>query len=156
MSKEFQDGVDELLECSVCLEQFKEPKMLNCQHSFCFEPCLKNMVETTMIRRNSGRMREQKYIQCAICRKRSVVQDLNNFSDNLYLKKLLEIRKNRAHKTMAMNTFFRIKNESLGKYITAFDAPEEEGNYEYQTFSPKSCGQSWKEGAGLPNDHFTL
>ena len=43
MVTKFQAEVDKLLECSVCLEEFKQPKMLKCQHSFCFNPCLKNM-----------------------------------------------------------------------------------------------------------------
>lgn len=31
------------LTCSVCLEYFKDPKTLTCQHSFCNE-CLKRML----------------------------------------------------------------------------------------------------------------
>ena len=94
MARKFQEDVDKLLECSVCLDQIKQPKMLNCQHSFCFEPCLKGLVKTRMVNQQ-----EQKYIQCAMCRKRSDIQDLKNLSDNLYLKNLLEIRKNRENGT---------------------------------------------------------
>ena len=37
-------AIEELLECTICLEQFKNPKMLPCQHTFC-ENCLQNLVE---------------------------------------------------------------------------------------------------------------
>ena len=93
MAKRFQEDVDKLLECSICLGQIKQPKMLKCQHSFCFEPCLKRLVKTRMVNQE-----EQKYIKCPICRKRcDVNEDLNNLEDNLSLKTLLEIRKNREN-----------------------------------------------------------
>ena len=33
-------ALQNILECSICLDEFKQPKMLPCQHSFC-EECLK-------------------------------------------------------------------------------------------------------------------
>ena len=32
------------LECTICLETIKEPKMLTCQHTYCRE-CLENLVK---------------------------------------------------------------------------------------------------------------
>ena len=79
--------VDKLLECPICLEQLKQPKMLKCQHTFCFDPCLQKMAK--MIRK------KKKYqIECAICREKCAVEELSDFADNLYVKNLLEIRNN--------------------------------------------------------------
>ena len=35
----------QLLECSICLEEYRIPKMLPCQHTFCMDDCLKNLVD---------------------------------------------------------------------------------------------------------------
>ena len=79
--------VDKLLECPICLEQLKRPKMLKCQHTFCFDPCLQKMAKIIA--------RKKKYqLECAICREKCAVEELSDFADNLYLKNLLEIRNN--------------------------------------------------------------
>ena len=70
LQTKFQDEIDKLLECSVCLDQFKKPKMLKCQHSFCLDPCLRNMAK---------RIGENLIVECALCRKKWVAKDLNNF-----------------------------------------------------------------------------
>lgn len=33
----------DLLSCSICLETLIRPKALPCQHTFCYDPCLKNI-----------------------------------------------------------------------------------------------------------------
>lgn len=46
-SKGFFDDIKKEIECSLCEEQFseiKEPKILNCFHTFC-KPCLKNWLQ---------------------------------------------------------------------------------------------------------------
>ena len=88
MATKFQEEVDKLLECVICLEEIKQPKMLQCPHSFCFDPCLKNLAKE----RNSEFL--TKYaLECPICRKESFEDKLENLPDNLYLKNLTEIRK---------------------------------------------------------------
>ena len=84
-AKQLQDDLDKFLECSVCLEQIKQPKMLKCQHSFCLDPCLRNMVVTVY---ENGKRR----VKCALCRKNYVITSLDNIPDNLQMKNLLEIR----------------------------------------------------------------
>ena len=84
-AKRLQDDVDKLLECPVCLDQIKQPKMLRCQHSFCLDPCLRNMVVTVY---ENGKRR----VKCALCRKNYVITSLDNIPDNLQMKNLLEIR----------------------------------------------------------------
>ena len=89
MTTKFQEGVDKLLECPICFEQFNQPKVLKCQHSFCLEPCLKNMVKSNT--RASAKMKY--FVECPICRKKYSGDDLNKLPDNLSLKNLIELRK---------------------------------------------------------------
>ena len=90
MAEQLQKSLDELLECPVCLDQIKNPKMLPCQHSFCFHPCLKDIaIQQPGV--------DGKYIiTCPICRKMSSFKPSITLSlpDDLKLKNLLEIRKN--------------------------------------------------------------
>ncbi|XP_066272208.1 tripartite motif-containing protein 2-like [Branchiostoma lanceolatum] len=44
-SKAFSDITDEFLVCQVCLEDFKQPKMLPCLHTFC-QSCLEKLLAT--------------------------------------------------------------------------------------------------------------
>ena len=89
MATKFQEGVDKLLECPICFEQFNQPKVLKCQHSFCLQPCLKNMAKS-----NTRASAKRKYfVECAICRKKCSVDDLNNLPDNLSLKNFIDLRK---------------------------------------------------------------
>ena len=93
-AKQLQDDVDKLLECPICLDQIKQPKMLQCQHSFCLDPCLQNMVVTEY---RNGR----KKIKCAICDKSYVVNSLDAIPDNLQMKNLLlEVRQNHLNDGM--------------------------------------------------------
>ena len=77
------DSIAKLLECPICLEKFKSPRMLPCQHSFCIEPCLKGIVNLT-----------RKSVQCAICRKvHKMPQDgVDGFPKNLLLQDLLDVQ----------------------------------------------------------------
>nr|XP_026491584.1 RING finger protein nhl-1-like [Vanessa tameamea] len=74
-------GIKELVQCSLCLEVLSEPKMLPCQHTFCFT-CLKTYVSDLPV------------ISCPICRTRiqihgpSFVEDLPS---NLYIDTLLSM-----------------------------------------------------------------
>ena len=90
-AKQLQDDEDNLgynlWDCPVCLDQIKQPKMLRCQHSFCLDPCLQNMVEY-----GNGRKKIKKKIKCAICRKSYDVASLDTIPDNLQMKNLLEVR----------------------------------------------------------------
>ena len=92
MAEQLQKSLDELLECPVCLSQIKDPKMLPCQHSYCLDPCLKNIAGRPDNRQPGG---AGKYtITCPICRKISSFRHLSCLPDDLKLKNLLEIRKN--------------------------------------------------------------
>ena len=36
---------DQLLTCCVCLDRYRTPKLLPCQHSYCMEPCMEGLVD---------------------------------------------------------------------------------------------------------------
>ena len=71
------DSLGKELECAVCLEQYKEPKVLPCLHSFC-KKCLEGLLtkETKNVRtaRNEGRAQARRKkvpvwkINCPTCR----------------------------------------------------------------------------------------
>ena len=91
MATKFQEEVDKLLECVICLEEIKQPKMLQCPHSFCLDPCLKNLAVGNEI--NTIYLPGKRYsLVCPVCRKTSSVDDLNDLLDNYHLKSLIEIR----------------------------------------------------------------
>ena len=69
--------LDELLECSVCLEQLDQScKVLPCQHTFC-RRCLKEIVE------------RRKELRCPECRI-LVVEDVDDLPANILLVRILE------------------------------------------------------------------
>ena len=35
---------DQLLTCAICLDRYRNPKLLPCQHSFCMEPCMEGLI----------------------------------------------------------------------------------------------------------------
>ncbi|XP_066269299.1 tripartite motif-containing protein 3-like [Branchiostoma lanceolatum] len=56
-SNVISDLTDEFLVCRVCLEDFKQPKMLPCLHTFC-QPCLEKLLATEPVGR----------LDCPTCR----------------------------------------------------------------------------------------
>ena len=36
---------DQLLTCCICLDRYRTPKLLPCQHSYCMEPCMEGLVD---------------------------------------------------------------------------------------------------------------
>ena len=44
IAEEALKKIDSKLECSICLDNFKEPKLLPCFHIFCKSPCLEKLV----------------------------------------------------------------------------------------------------------------
>ena len=56
-TKEALKKLDAQLECSLCLDNFKEPKLLPCFHVFCKSPCLEKLVA-----------KDGRSLQCPTCR----------------------------------------------------------------------------------------
>ncbi|XP_045452242.1 RING finger protein nhl-1-like [Melitaea cinxia] len=74
-------GIKDLVQCSLCLEVLYNPKMLPCQHTFCFA-CLKSYVTDSSV------------ISCPICRTRIHIQGTNfieGLPSNLYIDTLLSM-----------------------------------------------------------------
>ena len=58
------DKLTKHLNCAICLERIKEPKVLKCQHTYC-RRCLEKLVE------KSGQC---VYVQCPECREKNEVR----------------------------------------------------------------------------------
>ena len=59
IAEEAVKKIDSKLECSICLDNFKQPKLLPCFHIFCKSPCLERLVVQD---------REGKSLHCPTCR----------------------------------------------------------------------------------------
>ncbi|CAG7785220.1 unnamed protein product [Allacma fusca] len=73
---------DQLLTCCVCLDRYRNPKLLPCQHSFCMEPCMEGLVD--YVRRQ---------VKCPECRAehRIPYQGVQAFPTNVTLQRFLEL-----------------------------------------------------------------
>ncbi|KRX40354.1 RING finger protein nhl-1 [Trichinella sp. T9] len=76
------EKIEELLTCAICLDRYKHPKVLPCQHSFCLEPCLDGLID--VIRRT---------VKCPECRIEHLVppDGARGFPTNYTLVGFLEI-----------------------------------------------------------------
>ncbi|CAG9562149.1 unnamed protein product [Danaus chrysippus] len=73
---------ESLLTCCVCLDRFRNPKLLPCQHSYCMEPCMDGLVD--YVRRQ---------VKCPECRAehRIPYQGVQGFPTNVTLQRFLEL-----------------------------------------------------------------
>ncbi|KAK7491975.1 hypothetical protein BaRGS_00016821 [Batillaria attramentaria] len=76
-------GVDNRLECNICLDLYVKPKLLPCSHTFC-EPCLEKLAARH--RRGMGSNQEQRF-PCPDCRATVVVpkNGVSGFNTNFYI-----------------------------------------------------------------------
>ncbi|RWS12585.1 nhl repeat-containing protein-like protein, partial [Dinothrombium tinctorium] len=74
--------LEQLLTCAICLDRFKNPKMLPCQHTFCGEPCMEGLVDYA-----------RRQIKCPECRAehRIPYQGIQTFPTNVTLMRFLEL-----------------------------------------------------------------
>ena len=79
------EGIEKILECPICLEQIKNPKMLPCQHSFCLKNCLENLVDGSSSTKNP-------VLICPLCREifDVPINGVSGFPNNYILQNLLE------------------------------------------------------------------
>ncbi|XP_044734626.1 RING finger protein nhl-1 [Chrysoperla carnea] len=73
---------EQLLTCAICLDRYRNPKLLPCQHSFCMEPCMDGLVD--YVRRQ---------VKCPECRAehRIPYQGVQAFPTNVTLKRFLDL-----------------------------------------------------------------
>ena len=73
---------DQLLTCCVCLDRYRNPKLLPCQHSYCMEPCMEGLVDYV-----------KRQVKCPECRAehRIPYNGIAGFPTNYTLQKFLEL-----------------------------------------------------------------
>ncbi|XP_055387476.1 RING finger protein nhl-1 isoform X2 [Condylostylus longicornis] len=73
---------EQLLTCCVCLDRYRNPKLLPCQHSFCMEPCMEGLTDYV-----------RKQVKCPECRAEHRVpyQGIQAFPTNVTLQRFLEL-----------------------------------------------------------------
>ena len=73
--------MSKITECSVCLERYniknRMPKILHCGHTFCKE-CL-----------YSTKQKSNNILECPICRKKELFEDIEDLSTNCVIYDLL-------------------------------------------------------------------
>jgi len=83
-SSSLQREVSEIVTCPICLEDFKDPRLLPCVHTFCFQ-CLQGLYED----KNPG-----DNVSCPVCRKKFQIPQggLNSLPLNFFLQNLIEAK----------------------------------------------------------------
>lgn len=73
---------DQLLTCCVCLDRYRTPKLLPCQHSYCMEPCMEGLVDYV-----------KRQVKCPECRAehRIPYNGIQGFPTNVTLTKFLDL-----------------------------------------------------------------
>jgi len=73
---------DQLLTCCVCLDRYRTPKMLPCQHNYCLEPCMEGLVDYV-----------KRQVKCPECRAehRIPYNGIEGFPTNVTLQRFLEL-----------------------------------------------------------------
>ncbi|XP_035208694.1 histone acetyltransferase KAT6B-like isoform X2 [Stegodyphus dumicola] len=76
--------LDQLLTCAICLDRYRNPKLLPCQHTFCMEPCLEGLIDYA-----------RRQIKCPECRAehRIPYQGIQQFPTNVTLMRFLELHR---------------------------------------------------------------
>ncbi|XP_050504396.1 RING finger protein nhl-1-like isoform X5 [Diabrotica virgifera virgifera] len=92
--------LEELVQCGICLEKMKEPRMLTCQHTFC-KSCLKNLVTAKNLVLKSGPSSkvtlssELKNAKCPVCQTeivlRNGLESLEELPKNFHIETLLKL-----------------------------------------------------------------
>ena len=77
--------LEQLLTCPICLDRFRNPKLLPCQHTFCGEPCMEGLVDYA-----------RRQIKCPECRAehRLPYQGVQTFPNNVTLTRFLDLHRN--------------------------------------------------------------
>ncbi|KAJ8044030.1 E3 ubiquitin-protein ligase TRIM56 [Holothuria leucospilota] len=81
-SSHLEDIDEKFCQCSICLQQYKEPKQLPCLHRYCSD-CLKQLIE-----RNQG----VTVISCPECRDEVTIptEGVDGFKTDFYMKNIIE------------------------------------------------------------------
>lgn len=83
------EQIKQRLTCPVCLDRYKQPKLLPCQHTFCLNPCLVNLVDNTTRR-----------IKCPECRMIHTIpiQGVQVYPNNITIMRFLDLDLSKVQK----------------------------------------------------------
>lgn len=105
--------IQQRLTCSVCLDKFKQPKLLPCQHTFCLTPCLANLVEP-----------QTRRIKCPECRTTHMIpiNGIGQFPNNITIMGFLDLDLTNVERSNTSNALDKCalclnKRENLIKCI---------------------------------------
>ena len=93
--------LDQELQCSICHEMFKDPRMLPCQHTFCLE-CLESVSKLT----------NGKAIDCSLCKRSHdlpIQEGAKGFPENMLMKSLLDMKNPSANAPPSHSELKKIK-----------------------------------------------
>ena len=73
------------IECPICQEPFRTPKMLACGHTLCLDPCLQLLAK------------DKDYVSCPECRETHVIPEggVERFPNNIVIIRLMDTEKNK-------------------------------------------------------------
>ena len=105
--QEYVEKIEEDLQCSMCLNVYNLPKELPCQHAFCKEPGMTQLVNE-----------EAKNIQCPICRQVHALplEGIEGFTSSLILQSILDTREEVSTKA-SLSIVFVPPDQSECKYL---------------------------------------
>jgi len=142
-----EDPLLEELSCSICLEIFNKPILLDCAHNICASH-LHEICET--------KTREGIVLPCPICRARCVRQSMDGFKVNLALANVIDIMKKRTSTDDAgVGAALALITEcitSLKVQILPHTGPKQEPGWYFhpQDLNEKNKGKfiyiGWKKG----------
>ncbi|XP_022653025.1 RING finger protein nhl-1-like isoform X3 [Varroa jacobsoni] len=83
MSSAWQQ-LEQLLTCAICMDRFKNPKLLPCQHTYCGDPCMEGLVDYA-----------RRQIKCPECRAehRIPYNGIQTLPTNVTLMRFLELHR---------------------------------------------------------------
>lgn len=103
--------IQQRLTCPICLERYKQPKLLPCQHTFCLTPCLINLIDLNT-----------NLLKCPECRciHRIPTTGVESFPNNITLMRFLDLNLTKSSflRSIKMDKCFQCgKNcDQLGNY----------------------------------------
>ena len=107
------EAFDQLLTCCVCLDRYKNPKLLPCQHSYCMEPCMEGLVDYV-----------KRQVKCPECRAehRIPYNGIQGFPTNYTLTKFLELHAEITGTVLCLTYLLKGSSRKLGVLLADFQA----------------------------------
>lgn len=91
MADQSVQQIQQRLTCPVCLDRYKQPKLLPCQHSFCLTPCLVNLVDRVT--------RRVKCPECRVVHPLPMQGGVDGFPNNITIMRFLDLDLERLNET---------------------------------------------------------